>query len=143
MIDPFEALSQETKYNQLNIEALNLMKEENYKSCLEIYKDLISIAKNLKNNLLELESVINFGVCLFFNGKIPNAIEVFESAIRMEASINKTKISNNIILNTLKGFKIKALSNVILAYISLNRISESKAFFNDLTDYLKPKENHF
>lgn len=132
MLDSFDALNLETEYNQLNIEALELMKTEDYNKALELYQNLINKAKILKNNLLELEAIINFGVCLFFCGKIPEAIDIFESSIRMGNSINISKISNQIIINTINMLKLKAYVNLVLSNITYNKITEAKWFFDNL-----------
>lgn len=141
MIDTYEALNLEIKYNQLNLIGITNMKEEKYEENLPIYKELILLSKQLKNSLLEIESIINLGICLFYNGKIYESIDIFQSAIRLESSIDKSNIYNPILLSTFKKFKIKSLCNLLLSFVSVNKLDKAKEILENLLSFLEREGN--
>lgn len=127
-ISETKRLNLEAEYNYKNMEAYNLINTNDFNSAKSIYKDLISIALELKNDYMHLDSIINFGITLFYCGKFLDAIDSFESALRISEKPrnDSTDEFQSCYLN------VKILSNIVLACLACSQINDSRNYFKKL-----------
>ena len=149
----YAKINLESQYNQLNIEAYQLMNQNDFASAKLIYKELIILAKiELKDDVLYLECMINFGITLFYCGKFMDSIDTFESAIRLINSLgNNTNTSTNtssntnttntlnygFILNQGEILSVKAYANITLACLACGNIQEAQSYFSILLEMVE------
>lgn len=133
MIDSFKILKLETEYNKKNIECYNLSNLGNFKDSLNTYKEVLKIAKELNNELYELETCVNMGYCLYQSGKLNEAIDVLMSGVRI-SSITKTSVfSKNINnLNSFIQYSIKCYCNLIIVNLAVNNLDSAKIYIEKI-----------
>ena len=133
---PLERITLESNYIKENIKAFQLIRKRNYIEATKTYKTCINIAEQLKDNYKIRDSHCNYSISLFYNGKIEESIKILNTNYKNHL---KEQNLNNDMKNIILDLKI--LSNLSIAYLSLNKIEDSKKSFNNLCNILEKQDD--
>ena len=131
-----ERITLESNYIKENIKAFQLIRKRNYIEATKTYKTCINIAEELKDNYKIRDSHCNYSISLFYNGKIEESIKILNTNYKNHL---KEQNLNNDMKNIILDLKI--LSNLSIAYLSLNKIEDSKKSFNNLCNILEKQDD--
>lgn len=124
----------ESDYIQLNINAFQSIRNGDYQKAKNIYKECITLAKSLDDDYKNCDALTNFGVVQFYLGKLADSVESLESALKIANKLPKDNKSNTIL-------KIKILSNLSLALLSVNKCRDSLDHLYTLIDLIKNEKD--
>lgn len=138
-LDPRERIALESNYIQYNISAFKTIHNRNYQKSADIYKDCLSIAEQLKDSYKINDSLCNYSIALFYNGKLKECLEKLESAYRSYTCQQSLKLAGSVktssdIRITLLNAKI--IANLTIVYLSLNRVSDATNTFKALMEII-------
>ncbi len=143
-LEPMERITLESNYIKENSSAFQLIRSRNYPKATESYEICINIAKKLDDNYKIRDSICNYAISLFYNGKLEKSLEnlkkVYEQTLKEQNLRITNRMQNNIDLKSLI-LDLKILSNLTIAYLSLNKIDDSNSTFNTLCDIIEVHEN--
>ena len=143
-LEPMERITLESNYIKENSSAFQLIRSRNYPKATESYEICINIAKKLDDNYKIRDSICNYAISLFYNGKLEKSLEnlkkVYEQTLKEQNLRITNRMQNNIDLKSLI-LDLKILSNLTIAYLSLNKIDDSMSTFNTLCDIIEVHEN--
>ena len=143
-LEPMERITLESNYIKENSSAFQLIRSRNYPKATESYEICINIAKRLDDNYKIRDSICNYAISLFYNGKLDKSLEnlkkVYEQTLKEQNLRITNGMQNNIDLKSLI-LDLKILSNLTIAYLSLNKIDDSISTFNTLCDIIEVHEN--
>ena len=131
-----ERISIESDYVQQNIIAFKYIRNRDYISASEAYKQCFFLSNKLGNNYKIKDSLCNYGVSLFYCGNFEEALSKLESAFN---KITNKEISNNDFLNIQLSAKI--ISNLIVIYLCLNNFNSALIMIEHLSNILKNFED--
>ena len=127
-----ERISIESDYVQQNIIAFRYIRNRDYMSASEAYRQCLLLANKLGNNFKIKDSLCNYGVSLFYCGNFEEALSNLESAFN---KITNKEINNNDFLNIQLSAKI--ISNLIVIYLCLNNFNNALIMNDHLSNILK------
>ena len=138
-LDPRERIALESNYIQYNISAFKTIHNRNYQKSADIYKDCLSIAEQLKDSYKINDSLCNYSIALFYNGKLKECLEKLESAYRSYTCQQSLRLAGSVktssdIRITLLNAKI--IANLTIVYLSLNRVSDATNTFKALMEII-------
>ena len=143
-LEPMERITLESNYIKENSSAFQFIRSRNYPKATESYEICINIAKRLDDNYKIRDSICNYAISLFYNGKLDKSLEnlkkVYEQTLKEQNLRITNRMQNNIDLKSLI-LDLKILSNLTIAYLSLNKIDDSNSTFNTLCDIIEVHEN--
>ncbi len=143
-LEPMERITLESNYIKENSSAFQFIRSRNYPKATESYEICINIAKRLDDNYKIRDSICNYAISLFYNGKLDKSLEnlkkVYEQTLKEQNLRITNGMQNNIDLKSLI-LDLKILSNLTIAYLSLNKIDDSNSTFNTLCDIIEVHEN--
>ncbi len=143
-LEPMERITYESNYIKENIEAFQFIRKRNYLKAIESYKNCVNIAKKLEDNYKIRDSLCNYAISLYYNGKLEQSLEhlklVYEQTLKDKNLHFTNKSHNNIDMKNIL-LDLKILSNLTIAYLSLNKLDDSISTFKTLCDILETKEN--
>ena len=143
-LEPMERITLESNYIKENSSAFQFIRSRNYPKATESYEICINIAKRLDDNYKIRDSICNYAISLFYNGKLEKSLEnlkkVYEQTLKEQNLRITNGMQNNIDLKSLI-LDLKILSNLTIAYLSLNKIDDSNSTFNTLCDIIEVHEN--
>ena len=143
-LEPMERITLESNYIKENSSAFQFIRSRNYPKATESYEICINIAKRLDDNYKIRDSICNYAISLFYNGKLDKSLEnlkkVYEQTLKEQNLRITNGMQNNIDLKSLI-LDLKILSNLTIAYLSLNKIDDSISTFNTLCDIIEVHEN--
>ena len=127
-----ERISIESDYVQQNIIAFRYIRNRDYISASEAYKQCLFLANKLGNNYKIKDALCNYGVSLFYCGNFEESLSNLESAFN---KITNKEINNNDFLNIQLSAKI--ISNLIVIYLCLNNFNNALIMIEHLSNILK------
>ena len=143
-LEPMERITYESNYIKENIAAFQFIRKRNYLKAIESYKNCVNIAKKLEDNYKIRDSICNYAISLYYNGKLEQSLEhlklVYEQTLKDKNLHFTNKSHNNIDMKNIL-LDLKILSNLTIAYLSLNKLDDSISTFKTLCDILETKEN--
>ena len=143
-LEPMERITYESNYIKENIAAFQFIRKRNYLKAIESYKNCVNIAKKLEDNYKIRDSICNYAISLYYNGKLEQSLEhlklVYEQTLKEKNLHFTNKSHNNIDMKNIL-LDLKILSNLTIAYLSLNKLDDSISTFKTLCDILETKEN--
>ena len=143
-LEPMERITLESNYIKANINAFQLIRNRNYQKATESYEICINIAKKLDDNYKIRDSICNYAISLFYNGKLEKSLEnlkkVYKQTLEEQNLRIKNRMQNSIDLKSLV-LDLKILSNLTIAYLSLNKLDDSMSIFNTLCTIIEGHEN--
>ena len=143
-LEPMERITYESNYIKENIAAFQFIRKRNYLKAIESYKNCVNIAKKLEDNYKIRDSICNYAISLYYNGKLEQSLEhlklVYEQNLKDKNLHFTNKSHNNIDMKNIL-LDLKILSNLTIAYLSLNKLDDSISTFKTLCDILETKEN--
>ena len=143
-LEPMERITYESNYIKENIAAFQFIRKRNYLKAIESYKNCVNIAKKLEDNYKIRDSICNYAISLYYNGKLEQSLEhlklVYEQTLKDKNLHFTNKSHNNIDMKNIL-LDLKILSNLTIAYLSLNKLDDSISTFKTLCDILEKKEN--
>ena len=143
-LEPMERITYESNYIKENIAAFQFIRKRNYLKAIESYKNCVNIAKKLEDNYKIRDSLCNYAISLYYNGKLEQSLEhlklVYEQTLKDKNLHFTNKSHNNIDMKNIL-LDLKILSNLTIAYLSLNKLDDSISTFKTLCDILETKEN--
>ena len=143
-LEPMERITYESNYIKENIAAFQFIRKRNYLKAIESYKNCVNIAKKLEDNYKIRDSICNYAISLYYNGKLEQSLEhlklVYEQNLKDKNLHFTNKSHNNIDMKNIL-LDLKILSNLTIAYLSLNKLDDSISTFKTLCDILEKKEN--
>ena len=112
-------------YVTLNRQGYEYIKENNYSSALLIFQKCYDISKNyLKDNLKQINSLINISICQYYSGNFSESYSTISKAKKFYDSLY---IQNSNISSSQKlQLTIKLFLNSSLANLSVNNYTEAK-----------------
>ena len=113
------------RYVTLNRQGCEFIQERNYKSALVIFQKCYDLCNNyLKDDLKQINSLINISICHYYNGNFSESYTVINKAKILYDSlyIHNSNISNN----QKTQLTLKLFINSSLANLSINNFNESK-----------------
>ena len=143
-LEPMERITLESNYIKENSSAFQFIRSRNYPKATESYEICINIAKRLDDNYKIRDSICNYAISLFYNGKLDKSLEnlkkVYEQTLKEQNLRITNGMQNNIDLKSLI-LDLKILSNLTIAYLSLNKLDDSMSIFNTLCTIIEGHEN--
>ena len=143
-LEPMERITLESNYIKANINAFQLIRNRNYQKATESYEICINIANKLDDNYKIRDSICNYAISLFYNGKLEKSLEnlkkVYKQTLEEQNLRIKNRMQNSIDLKSLV-LDLKILSNLTIAYLSLNKLDDSMSIFNTLCTIIEGHEN--
>ena len=123
-------LQNECSYTKTTINSINQLKNYNFSSALEGFKNSLKIANELNDEYKKNESLCNLGIANFYLNKINESINYLENSYNNI----KTKCSNENFANDLKSLNllIKTGVNLILGYLAIGNFNEISEILNEV-----------
>ncbi len=123
-------LQNECSYTTTTINSINQLKNFNFSSALEGFKNSLKIANELNDEYKKNESLCNLGIANFYLNKINESINYLENSYKNI----KTKCSNENFANDLKSLNllIKTGVNLILGYLAIGNFNEISEILNEV-----------
>ena len=85
-LEPMERITYESNYIKENIAAFQFIRKRNYLKAIESYKNCVNIAKKLEDNYKIRDSICNYAISLYYNGKLEQSLEhlklVYEQTLK-------------------------------------------------------------
>ncbi len=111
------------------IKGYNFLSNKEYEKSLPFFNNCINISSQLEDYFNLSDSLCNYSICLFYQGKLEESLKFAESSYK---NLNKILIINK----KLTELKIKVLCNLILSYISFNKCEDALNSFNELIEII-------
>ena len=123
-------LQNECSYTKTTINSINQLKNYNFSSALEGFKNSLKLANELNDEYKKNESLCNLGIANFYLNKINESINYLENSYNNI----KTKCSNENFANDLKSLNllIKTGVNLILGYLAIGNFNEISEILNEI-----------
>ena len=123
-------LQNECSYTKTTINSINQLKNYNFSSALEGFKNSLKLANELNDEYKKNESLCNLGIANFYLNKINESINYLENSYNNI----KTKCSNENFANDLKSLNllIKTGVNLILGYLAIGNFNEISEILNEV-----------
>ena len=117
------------KYVTLNRQGYEFIHDRNYLKGLLIFQKCQDLSKNyLKDELKEINSLINISICEYYNGNFSESYKEVNKAKMLYNSINSIPLGgNNISPKQKLQLTLKLFINSSLANLSVNKYEESKS----------------
>jgi Trp operon repressor len=96
-----------------------------FEKCIELSREL--------DDIKHVESLTNYGVCLYFCGRFSDSYLSLEKA----REISNKLIENYLNDKSIQYLHLRVLCNLSLTSLSLNKISDSKSLFKDCIELIK------
>jgi len=119
-------------YVNHNLLAFQYLRNRNYKTAMTTFEKCIELSREL-DDIKHVESLTNFGVCLYFCGRFSDSYISLEKA----KDISNKLIENYLNDKSIQYLHLRVLCNLSLTSLSLNKISDSKSLFKDCIELIK------